>query len=138
MAWLSRQATAALLLFTTIGTLGCASTAQVESNRARTTQFVADQWPTWAGGEPADAPARGADSQYPNVLESPSPRPSPALSLDQQTDAAADLNALRSRVSDQVKAAQAFDDKNTATALSEMTKGQLAVEDRAGAAPNAN
>jgi hypothetical protein len=56
------------------------------------------------------------------------------LSTEQQTSAAADLNVLRNRVSDQMKAGQAFDEKNTAAALSEVTRGKLAAD--TGVAPN--
>jgi hypothetical protein len=115
----------AVLLFAAIGMTGCAST-QVESSH------VADKWPTWAGGEPADTPARPAHSVYPNVFDSPPPRSMPTLSAEQQNKAAADLDSLRKRVSDQVKAAKAFDERNTATALSNVTKGQVAGDTTGG------
>jgi len=133
MASRSWQATA-LLLATTPVIFGCASTSQVDATRVPATQFVAGQWPTWAGGEPTDTPARSTNSQYPNVLETPPSRPLEVLSADQQTSAAADLNTLRSRVSDQVKAAAAFEEKNTATALSDVTRGKLAAD--TSVAPN--
>jgi hypothetical protein len=133
MASRSWQATT-LLLVMTPGILGCAATSQVDATRVSATHLVASQWPTWAGGEPTDTPAPPTNSQYPNVLETPPSRPLPMLSADQQTSAAADLNTLRSRVSDQVKAAAAFDEKNTATALSEVTKGKLAAD--TSVAPN--
>jgi hypothetical protein len=124
----------ALLVFMTSGIFGCASTTPIASSRSATTQFVADQWPAWAGGEAPDTPARTTNAQYPNVLETPPTRPLQMLSTEQQTSAAADLNVLRNRVSDQMKAAQAFDEKNTAAALSEVTRGKLAAD--TGVAPN--
>ena len=122
----------AVLLFAAIGMTGCASTTQVESGHTGTTQSIADKWPTWAGGEPADTPARPARSAYPNVFDSPPPRSMPTLSAEQQNKAAADLDSLRKRVSDQVKAAKAFDERNTAAALSNVTKGQVAGETSGG------
>jgi hypothetical protein len=133
MASRSRQAIAVLLLMTS-GIFGCASATPTASSRSATTQFVADQWPAWAGGEAPDTPARATNPLYPNVLETPPRRPLQMLSTEQQTSAAADLNVLRIRVSDQMKAAQAFDEKNTAAALSEVTRGKLAAD--TGVAPN--
>jgi hypothetical protein len=121
-----------VLLFAAIGMSGCASTAQVESSHTGTTQTIADKWPAWAGGEPANTPARPAHSAYPNVFDSPPPRTMPTLSAEQQNKAAADLDSLRKRVSDQVKAAKAFDERNTATALSNVTKGQVAGDTSGG------
>jgi hypothetical protein len=115
-----------MLLFAAIGMTGCASTTQVDSGHTGTTQLIADKWPTWAGGEPADTPARATHSAYPNVFDSPPPRSMPTLSAEQQAKAAAELDGLRKRVSDQVKAAKAFDEHNTAAALSNVTKGQVA------------
>lgn len=138
----SRVWQAALLVVTT-GLCGCASTAQVgapqiggaqvsapqaDSDDVGRAHLVADRWPTWAGGEPSGAPARAPNTPYPNVFEKAPSRSLETLSADQQTHAAADLDTLRGRVSNQIKAAAAFDDKNTAAALSEVTKGKLAAD----------
>jgi len=122
----------AVLLFAAISMTGCASTTQVETSHTGTTQLIADKWPTWAGGEPVDTPARPTHSAYPNVFDSPPPRSTPTLSAEQQNKAAADLDSLRKRVSDQVKAAKAFDERNTAAALSNVTKGQVAGDTSGG------
>jgi hypothetical protein len=127
MASRSRLATAACLVFVISVLGGCASTPQIDSTTTHASQFVTDKWPTWAGGEPADTPARSASTPYPNVFEHPARRSS-AMTVEQQTQAASDLNRMRSRVSDQIRAAKAFDDENTAAALSDATKGQVAGE----------
>src|SRR5262245_47404565 len=114
MASRSGLATAACLLFVVSVLGGCASTSQVDSGSTHTSQFITDRWPTWAGGEPADTPARAANTPYPNVFDEPPARRSPAMTAEQQTQAATDLNRMRNRVSDQIRAAKAFDDENTA------------------------
>ena len=129
----SRLGTAAVLLAITPSIVCCASTAQ-DSPRAQSARWLAETWPGWAGGEPVDAPARTSNTAYPNVYDNPPTRPLRALSVEQQRTSASDLDALRSHVSDQVKAAQAFDDKNTATALSDVTRGKVAAD--TGATPN--
>jgi len=109
---------------------GCASTTQRDASAAPRAQVIADHWPTWAGGEPSDTPARPVQPPpYPNVFDGPPPRNLPMLNAEQQTKAVADLDRMRNHVSDQIRAAKAFDDKNTATALSDATKGQLAAGD---------
>jgi hypothetical protein len=134
----SRVWQAALLVVTT-GLCGCASTAQIGAPQADAdhvghAHLVADRWPTWAGGEPSGAPARPPNTPYPNVFENPPARSLETLSAEDQSHAAADLDTLRGRVSNQIKAAAAFDDKNTAAALSEVTRGKLAAD--ISAAPN--
>jgi hypothetical protein len=126
MALRSRLATAACLLFMISVLGGCASTPQVDTGNTRMSRFITDKWPTWAGGEPADTPARPASTPYPNVFDEPTARRSPAMSVEQQTQAATDLNRVRNRVFDQIRAAKAFDDENTAAALTDATKGQVA------------
>jgi hypothetical protein len=128
MASRSRLATAACLVFVISVLGGCASTPQIESGTTRASQFITDKWPTWAGGEPADTPARAANTPYPNVFGEPPTWRSPAMTAEQQTQAATDLNRMRNRVSDQIRAAKSFDDENTAAALSDATKGQVAGE----------
>jgi hypothetical protein len=125
MTWRAWQTTATLLLFATSGLFGCAST-QVDSARSGVGQFVGEQWPTWAGGESSDAPPPPAATSYPNVYDMPPSRQLQMLSSEQQTKAVADLDASRRRVSDKVNAAKAFDDKHTAKALANATKGQVA------------
>jgi hypothetical protein len=124
MAWRAWQTTAMLLLFATSGLFGCAST-QVDSAHASVGQFVGERWPTWAGGEPSDAPPPPAATSYPNVYDMPPSRLLKTLSSEQQTKAVADLDASRKRVSNQVKAAKAFDEKLTAKAPANGTKGQV-------------
>ncbi|MBO0755211.1 MAG: hypothetical protein J2P54_05090 [Bradyrhizobiaceae bacterium] len=124
MTWRA-QTTATLLLFTTSSLFGCAST-QVDSAHGGVGQIVGERWPTWAGGEPSDTPLPRAPTLYPNVNDMPPSRPLQTLSSEQQRKAVADLDASRRRVSDQMKAAKAFDQKLTAKELANATKGQLA------------
>jgi hypothetical protein len=123
MTWRARQTTAIFLFFATTSLIGCASTQVVTGSVGQT---VGEQWPTWAGGEPNDTPSKAAASSYPNVYDIPPSRPMQTLSSEQQTKAAADLDASRRRVSDKVKAAIAFDEKLTTKALANATKGQVA------------
>lgn len=121
-AW---KTNATLLLFATSSLFGCAST-QVDSVHASVGQFVGERWPSWAGGEPSDAPPPPAATPYPNVFDMPPSRPLQTLSTEQQTKAVSDLDASRRRVGNQVKAARALDEKLTAKALANATKGQVA------------
>jgi len=125
MPWRGWKTTATLLLFATSSLFGCAST-QVDSVHASVGQFVGERWPTWAGGEPSDAPPQPAATSYPNVFDMPPSRPLQTLSTEQQTKAVADLDVSRKRVNNQVKAARALDEKLTAKALANATKGQIA------------
>jgi hypothetical protein len=111
----------------------CATTPQAEAPHA---SAIADRWPTWAGGEPQDVPARTAPPPNPSVYANSAPRNEQLLTGDQQAGAAADLDRLRNRVSDQVKAAKAFDDDNTAAALSDVTRGELAADHEPELGPN--
>jgi hypothetical protein len=111
----------------------CATTPQAGGLSAAA---IADRWPTWAGGEPQDTPARTAPVPYPNLYAGQTPRNQQLLTSDQQAGAAADLDRLRNRVSDQVKAAKAFDDDNTATALSDVTRGEVAADHDPDLGPN--
>lgn len=125
MTWREWQTTATLLLFATSSLFGCAST-QVDSAHAGVGQFVGERWPTWAGGEPSATPPPPAAAPYPNVYDMPPSRPLQTLSTEEQTKAVADLDASRRRVSTQVKAAKSLDEKLTAKALANATKGQVA------------
>jgi hypothetical protein len=54
--------------------------------------------PTWAGGLPAEAPARPAETAaYPAVHDVPAPRPETTLSEDEQQRLARDLANARER-----------------------------------------
>ena len=125
MTWRARLTTAIFLLVATSFLIGCAST-QVDSAYGSVGQFVGAQWPTWAGGESSDTPSKAAATAYPNVYDIPPSRPLQTLSSEQQTKAVADLDASRRHVSEKVKAAIALDEKRTAKALANATKGQIA------------
>jgi hypothetical protein len=125
MTWRAWQSTATVLLFATSGLFGCAST-QVDPAHGGAGQFVGERWPAWAGGEASDTPPPSVAIRYPNVYDMPPSRPLQTLSSDQQAKSVADLDASRKRVSDKVKAVKAFDEKLTAKALANATKGQVA------------
>ena len=76
---------AVLLLGATTMVAGCSSLSDV---------------PTWAGGLPADAPARPTvDAPFPAVHDVPPPRNERTLTDDQQVRLEKDLAAARERVS---------------------------------------
>jgi hypothetical protein len=124
MLWWSRGATA-LSLVSAVALCACTSTAPINQSSAPTGQFVANQIPSWAGGEPVGTPTNAAPTTYPNVYDQPPQRHSQVLTADEQRKIAADLNSSRNRVDARIKSARAHDEENTAAAVSATTKGQV-------------
>jgi hypothetical protein len=88
---------------------GCASS--FEAGQDRTANIVTDSLPKWAGGEPANTPARSATAPaYPAVNAPVAPRAAPALTAEEQSRAVAELIAARNRAVAQAKAAQRDED----------------------------
>jgi hypothetical protein len=82
-----------LLLAMTLGAAGCGS--------------VGTQIPTWAGGLPPEAPQRpAAQGQFPNVHDTPPPRPGKLMSEQEQAKTEAELAAIRRRVNARTDALQ--------------------------------
>jgi hypothetical protein len=107
--------------------------AQADRNAMRTGQSLATQVPTWAGGEPVGTPTTSAAVTYPNVFDQPPARRGQMLTAAEQKKATADLNALRNKVDARVKWVKAHDEENTASAVSQSTRGQVGrADDQAG------
>ena len=88
---------------------GCASSFEATHDRAA--DVVTDSLPKWAGGEPANMPARSADPPaYPAVNAPVAPRVADALTADEQSREVADLIAARNRAAARAKAAQQDED----------------------------
>jgi len=121
MVWSARCA--ALLFLASTALCACTSTAPVSSFSGG--QFVANQIPAWAGGEPAGTPTAPAAPAYPNVFDEPAQRHAQTLTSEQQKKAVADLSSVRSNVDAKLKSARANDEENTANAITETTKGQV-------------
>jgi hypothetical protein len=121
MVWRSRCA--ALFLLAPAALCACTSTAPV--SQVSGGQFLANEIPAWAGGETTGTPKAPAAAAYPNVFDEPAQRHAQTLTTEQQKKAAADLNSLRSNVDAKLKSARAFDEQNTANAVTETTKGQI-------------
>jgi hypothetical protein len=82
----------------------CASSFETSQDRA--SNLVTDSIPKWAGGEPGSMPARSAaPPAYPAVNAPVAPRPTPALTAEEQSRAVADLMAARKRAVAEAKAA---------------------------------
>jgi len=113
-------AAALALSLTLLG--GCAS---LDADQSHTSSIIADGIPKWAGGEPANTPPRPAkEAAYPGIYDQPArPRQRP-LTEEEQKKLAADLTALRKRVSARAKA-NPDDDRREAAALA---RGKLAGE----------
>ena len=76
-----------------------------EASQDRASNLVTDSIPKWAGGEPANVPARSATAAaYPAVNAPVAPRGTPALTPEEQSRAVADLVAARNRAVAQAKA----------------------------------
>ena len=102
-------------------------------NQSSGGQFVANEIPAWAGGEPVGTPKAPTVAAYPNVFDETPQKHAQTLTAEEQKRAAADLNSLRGHVDARVKSAQAHDDENTASAVSDTTKGQVGqVDDSIG------
>jgi len=88
---------------------GCASSFETSQDRAA--NIVTDSLPKWAGGEPANMPARSeTPSAYPAVHAPVAPRAAPALTAEEQSRDVAALIAARNRAVAQGKAAQKDED----------------------------
>jgi hypothetical protein len=87
----------------------CASS--FETNQDRASNLVTDSIPKWAGGEPANMAARSAaPPAYPAVNAPVAPRPTRALTAEEQSRAVADLMAARNRAVAQAKTARQDED----------------------------
>jgi hypothetical protein len=90
------RAAIGLALSTTLLFGGCA--AQIEADRSHTSSTIASGLPTWAGGEPANVPARpSAELTYPAINAPVTPREAKALTPEEQSKEIAGLQAARKR-----------------------------------------
>ena len=112
---MSLSARTVLALAISAALLGaCASS--FEANQDRAANIVTGSLPTWAGGEPANVPARPTTPPaYPAINAPIPPRATPALTPEEQSKAVADLIAARNRAAAQGKAAH--QDEDIAVAL---------------------
>jgi hypothetical protein len=98
----ARAAFALAISATLLG--GCASSFEAGQDRAA--NVVTDSLPKWAGGEPANMPARSATPPAYTAVNAPvAPRAAPALTAEEQSREVADLIAARNRAVAQAKAA---------------------------------
>ena len=87
----------------------CASSFETSQDHA--SNLVTDSIPKWAGGEPANMPARSATPPaYLAVNATAAPRAAPALTPAEQSKAVADLIAARNHAVAQAKAAPRDED----------------------------
>jgi hypothetical protein len=81
----------------------CASSFETSQDRA--SNLVTDSIPKWAGGEPANMPARSATPlAYPAINAPVAPREVRALTPEEQSRAVTDLIAARNRAVAEAKA----------------------------------
>jgi hypothetical protein len=97
--------TRAVIALAAAGMLLGACASSFETSQDRASNLVTDSIPKWAGGEPANMPARSpAPAAYPAVNAPVAPRGEPALTAEEQSRAVADLVAARNRAAAQAKA----------------------------------
>jgi hypothetical protein len=83
-----------LALATVLGVGGCGSS-------------IGTSVPPWAGGVPPEAPQRAeVQAPYPNIQDSPVPRPTKLISETEQAKIEAELTAIRNKTSAQSGASQ--------------------------------
>ena len=88
-----------------------ACTSSFEARQDHTSSVVTDSLPTWAGGEPVNAPARPATQPaYPAVNAPVPPRAMPALTAEEQKKAVDELVEARNRAVAKAKAANRDED----------------------------
>jgi hypothetical protein len=106
---------------------GCASNPQTDAGQSRRAHWLADNVPTRAGGEPANAPQRpNAPPAYPPVFEVKEARRAKLLNDEEYKKVRDDLVAARERVLARAKAttsAQA-ENKNNAVAAGSPAAGE--------------
>lgn len=100
-----------------------------ETSQDRASNLVTDSIPKWAGGEPANMPARSATPPaYPAVNAPVAPRPEPTLTPEEQSRAVADLVAARNRAAAQAKAAHQENEDIAADEGLALARGKYAGE----------
>jgi hypothetical protein len=97
-----------LALSTTVLFGGCA--AQIGADRNHASSFIASGLPAWAGGEPANVPARPAtELAYPAINGPVPPREAKALTAEEQSREIAELQSARKRAIATAKTAHTDD-----------------------------
>jgi hypothetical protein len=106
---------------------GCASSPQIDAGQSPRSHSVADNVPTRAGGEPANAPQRpNAPPAYPPVFEVKQVRRAKLLNDEEYKKVRDDLVAARERVLASSKAATSAqaENKNNAVAAGSPAAGE--------------
>ena len=104
---------------------GCAM-SQLEAGRNHTSVTIASGLPVWAGGEPANVPARPAtEAAYPAINAPVPQREATPLTAEEQTKAIADLVAARNRAVARAQAAHKDEDIATDEGLASV-RGKFA------------
>jgi hypothetical protein len=106
---------------------GCASSPQIDAGQSPRAHGLADNVPTRAGGEPANAPQRpNAPPAYPSVFEVKEVRRAKLLNDEEYKKVRDDLVAARERVLASSKAATSAqaENKNNAVAAGSPAAGE--------------
>jgi hypothetical protein len=116
-----------LWVMITLALSGCASSPQTDAGQSPRSHSVADNVPTRAGGEPANAPQRpNAPPAYPSVFEVKQVRRAKLLNDEEYKKVRDDLVAARERVLASTKAATSAqaENKNNAVAAGNPAAGE--------------
>ena len=116
-----------LWVMITLALSGCASSPQTDAGQSPRSHSVADNVPTRAGGEPANAPQRpNAPPAYPSVFEVKQVRRAKLLNDEEYKKERDDLVVARERVLASTKAATSAqaENKNSAVAAGSPAAGE--------------
>ena len=116
-----------LWVMITLALSGCASSPQTDAGQSPRAHWLADNVPTQAGGEPANAPQRpNAPPAYPSVFEVKEVRRAKLLIDEEFKKVRDDLVAARERVLASSKAATSAqaENKNNAVAAGSPAAGE--------------